>query len=53
MDGDVETCGFSSGYIPMNSHNDLQQNDLYSLTNDNYRNDKDINVNLQNVYMSS
>ena len=37
IDRDVDKGGVSSGYDYMNSHTDLQRNDLVSLMNDNDR----------------
>ena len=53
MDGDVEKGYFSSVYGSMNSHNELQQNNLKSLMNYNDTNDTDINYTLQNGDVSS
>ena len=53
MDGNAEKFYVISGYGSMNSHTDSQQNCLKSLMNYKYRNDTDMNANLQNGDVSS
>ena len=52
MDGDIENGGVNSGYGYMNIHTVYQLNGLESLMKYNYRDDMDMNDNLQNVYAS-
>ena len=53
MDGDFEKVDVSSWYGYMRIHTVLQHNSFWPLIKYNYRNDTDMNDNLQNVDVSS